>query len=497
MPCEASPDSSNCVIDYIIDLFMLNNTVFNRFYDEEVSLIVCLLTSHPNPTPAGVRFVSIGLCMLIACPSLVSAAEHERVGIEWVQWLVREEAYFESASGVTASFGEMLLLMAIHFHSNQLSAICDLVCATLGMKIAIRHNNMTRMKQVFTQEIFTEQVVTAHAVKVPVTESLNANMMGFLPIHCIHQLLKSRAFAKHNVNIKHWIYKQICTSVSPLHSVLPLLVEVYVNSVILPNSKNVEQCNKPLSENEIRRVFQSSIFGKYLDVKPIFTMDFDCETHDSVAISETSLTPQLLLLYYLLLYEDCRLSNAHTLAVSQRKIKIYSPEFLSELPIKYLLHHAQKDQSSYSGLFGPLLKLLATHFPHLSLVEDWLDDMSIRPATKNPSRISQETVTRAFQQLKENPSRCAKILQFLLKREPIDVWPFADVLVGYARSMLDEDVPRYLQDLYKDVWLRLNTVLPRKLWVMTVKNLVGSYTAADRVDVAEDPLQVRFVYFLR
>jgi integrator complex subunit 2 len=57
-----------------------------------------------------------------------------------------------------ASYGEILLLMAIHFHSNQLSAISDLVCATLGMKIAIRVNTMTRIKQIFVQEIFTEQV---------------------------------------------------------------------------------------------------------------------------------------------------------------------------------------------------------------------------------------------------------------------------------------------------------------------------------------------------
>lgn len=79
-------------------------------------------------------------------------------------------------------------------------------------------------------------------------------MKGFLPIHCIHQLLKSRAFAKHNVNIKNWIYKQICTSVSPLHPVLPMLVEVYVNSILLPNAKNIEHTNKPLTENEIRKV---------------------------------------------------------------------------------------------------------------------------------------------------------------------------------------------------------------------------------------------------
>lgn len=83
---------------------------------------------------------------------------------------------------------------------------------------------------------------------------ISAIVLGFLPIHCIHQLLKSRAFAKHNVNIKNWIYKQICSSISPLHPVLPMLVEVYVNSIMIPNSKNLEQANKPLTENEIRRV---------------------------------------------------------------------------------------------------------------------------------------------------------------------------------------------------------------------------------------------------
>ena len=40
------------------------------------------------------------------------------------------------ASGVNGSFGEMLLLIAIHFHSNQTHAIADLVCTTLGMKVS-------------------------------------------------------------------------------------------------------------------------------------------------------------------------------------------------------------------------------------------------------------------------------------------------------------------------------------------------------------------------
>lgn len=491
-PSGQIPDSVVVQASALLRLYCaLRGIAAIKFQDEEVNLIVQLLTSHPNPTPAGVRFVSIGLCMLIACPSLISQQEHERRSIEWVQWLVKEEAYFESASGVTASFGEMLLLMAIHFHSQQLSAICELTCSTLGMKIAIRHNNMNRMKQVFTQEIFTEQVVTAHAVKVPVTQGLSANMNGFLPVHCIHQLLKSRAFAKHNVNIKNWIYKQICSSINPLHPVLPMLVEVYVNSIMIPNSKNLEQANKPLTENEIRRVFQSSIFGQYFDNKQsIFTMEFDINADNlDVVVDNTSLTPQLLLLYYLLLYEDCRLSNAHVLASSGKKIKQYTSEFMSELPIKYLLHHAQKDQSSYSGLFGPLLKLLATHFPHLTLVEDWLDDMSIQVERK-PVHIDEYMVVTAFSEIETNPSKCAKLLQNMLKIEAIDIWPYAESFTQFARKVLGENIPRFLQDLYKDVWLRLNTVLPRRLWALTIKSLVDDFSSLTKIDVAEDPLQI-------
>ncbi|XP_068086623.1 integrator complex subunit 2 [Anabrus simplex] len=468
-----------------------------KFQEEEVSLIVQLLTSHPPPSPAGVRFVSLGLCMLIACPSLIGQQEHEKRSIEWVQWLVREEAYFESASGVTASFGEMLLLMAIHFHSQQLSAICELVCSTLGMKVPIRPNNMTRMKQIFTQEIFTEQVVTSHAVKVPVTANLNANITGFLPIHCIHQLLKSRAFTKHRVPIKNWIYRQICSSVPPLHPVLPALVEVYVNSILVPSTKAPqEHTNQPMEEDEIRRVFQNSVFGGQFDSKNKSDqekMEQDCE----VDISTPSLTSQLLLLYYLLLYEDVRLNNAHTHTASGRKVKRYSTEFLSELPIKYLLQQAQKDQQSYAGLFSPLLRLLATHFPHLSLVGDWMDEERTAVVAGRRERVvvSESTIREAFSHITTCPSRVGRLLHQLLAMPATDVWPFAEIIIDHFRALLDEKVPRYIKELYKRVWLQLNTVLPRCLWVMSINALIHHSTMLQHVflrqeSIVLDPLQV-------
>lgn len=50
--------------------------------------------------------------------------------------------------------------------------------------------------------LFPMQVVCAHAVSVPPTPSLSARVSGYLPIHCIHQLAKTRTFRKHGISIK-------------------------------------------------------------------------------------------------------------------------------------------------------------------------------------------------------------------------------------------------------------------------------------------------------
>lgn len=472
-----------------------------KFQDDEVAGLLRLVTQKPPPTPAGVRFVSLSLCMILACPSLMAAPEHEKKAIEWVQWLVKEEAYFESNSGLTASFGEMLLLIAIHFHSGQLAAVGELVCATLGMRVPVRPNGLARIKQAFTQEIFTEQVVTAHAVKVPVTANLNSNIPGYLPVHCIHQLLKSRAFSKHKVPIKNWIYRQICNCTSPLHPVMPALVEVYVNSILVINNKGTnEYVNKPIMEEEIRRVFRNSIFGANFDDqnKPFTQMKVDnAESTIDINLEKPTLASQLLLIYYLLLYEDVRLSNTATLIANGRKIKSYSAAFLSELPIKYLLHQAQKDQMSYGGLFSPLLRLLATHFPQLSLVDDWMDDQVFGDSSRHQADIilSDITIHDAFQSIEDNPYKTGIILKVMLNKNPTDIWPFAEIFVKYFKNVLGDQVPRHIQELYREAWLRLNTVLPRCLWIMTINALLDINASSKNVTITQenvlvDPLQV-------
>lgn len=497
-----------------------------KFNDEEIPLLMQLITAKPSPTSAGIRFVSLGLCMLIACPSLIAQPALEAKGTEWVQWLIKDETYFaeSSAARETASFGEMLLLMAIHFHSNQLSAIGELVCSTLGMKIPFRPNNTTRMKQIFTQDIFTEQIVAAHAVKVNVTIGLNANMPGYLPVHCIHQLLKSRAFSKHKVPIKDWIYKQICCSTTPLHPVLPSLIEAYVTAILLSGGNSGSNIgkgegiggagaastatHKPLSEAEILKVFEQTIRvgGKQKQSnmaangknKRYFEYEFGGPSagvakqgtveggrQKKEELPGNNIAAQLLMLYYALLFEDVRLNNMTNLLMTGRKIKSYSTDFLSELPIKYLLQQAQRHQNEFGGLFAPLLRLLVTHFPHLSLVEDWLEDEDMVAANEKRHRtnkntslgviaITEQHVHEAFEQMRTDfsPSRCVKLLKSMLRLPPKDLWHLSEPFIEHFADILQPNTPKMVQELYKKMWIRLNTVLPRRLWAMSTNALM-------------------------
>ncbi|CAL1573919.1 unnamed protein product [Knipowitschia caucasica] len=461
--------------------------------DEESEQLLQLMTSRPPATPAGVRFVSLSFCKLLAFPTLVSTPEQEQLMVMWLSWMIKEEEYFESAAGVSASFGEMLLLVAMYFHSNQLSSIIELVCSTLGMKIAIKPSSLSKMKTIFTQEIFTEQVVTAHAVRVAVTNNLSANITGFLPIHCIYQLLRSRAFTKHKVSIKDWIYRQLCETTTPIHTQLIPLIDAYVNSILTPASKaNPEATNQPITEQEILNVFQNS--AGYTDGSR------------GAGRSCYSITTQLLVLYYILSYEENLLASTKQLAAMQRKPKSYSASLMDQIPIKYLVTQAQGLQQELGGLHSALLRLLATNYPHLCLVEDWVCEEEVTGTLpllrkmmlpSNTCRYTQSQLHQAFQKLPSSSPRLMRILEHLTLLPPADLIPYAETLTTSMALLLDPVVPRRIVQTLNKLWMALNTVMPRRLWVMTVNALQHSAKLLRQQRYTQNDLMVDPLIVLR
>uniref|UniRef100_A0A3B5JZC0 Integrator complex subunit 2 n=1 Tax=Takifugu rubripes TaxID=31033 RepID=A0A3B5JZC0_TAKRU len=436
--------------------------------DEEAEQLLQLMTSRPPATPAGVRFVSLSFCKLLAFPHLVSTPEQEQLMVMWLSWMIKEEEYFESAAGVAASFGEMLLLVAMYFHSNQLSSIIELVCSTLGMKVR----------------------AMALAWLVAVTNSLSANITGFLPIHCIYQLLRSRAFTKHKVSIKDWIYRQLCETIMPIHTQLIPLIDAYINSILTPASKaNPEATNQPITEQEILNVFLSSAGGSR-----------------GIARQRYSITTQLLILYYILSYEENLLASTKQLALMQKKPKSYSAALMDQIPIKYLVTQAQGLQQELGGLHSALLRLLATNYPHLCLVEDWMCEEEVTgtlPLLRkmmlpiSTCKYTQNQLHQAFQKLPSSSPRLMRILERLTLLSPGDLIPYAEALTSSMALLLEPAVPRRILQTVNKLWISLNTVMPRRLWVMTVNALQPSAKLLGQQRYTQNDLMVDPLIVLR
>ncbi|XP_041348716.1 integrator complex subunit 2-like [Gigantopelta aegis] len=431
-----------------------------KYSEEEMSSLLELITARPPPSKTGAHFICLGLSMLIACPYLLGSMDQEQQAIEWITWLMSTEGMFEKETANTTSFGEMLFLLALHFHHNHMHAIADLVCNTLGMKSAVKANALSRIRQIFTQELFTEQVIAAHAVKIPVTPNLNANMTGYLPLHSICQLLKSRVFSKHKVPIKDWIYKQICHISLPLHPLLPQLIETYVNSIIIKGGK-MEYTNEPITEEEILDVYKDAISHGH--------------SKKEGYSKNQNLSSQLLILYYLLLYEDTLLNSMKTIVLFKTGVKSYSENILSKIPINFLIQEALKEQQLYAGLFAPLTRLLVTHYPHLCLVEDWLEESLTTKTSVGTDSSCRACTPSAFQsalgKLESCPTAVIQHLKYLLGLTSVDLMPYSEILINSLPSMLQEGTPRRVLDLAQSVWFKVHAVTPRSIRLWTVNAL--------------------------
>ena len=124
------------------------------------------------------------------------------------------------------------------------------------------------------------------------------------------------------VNVfQNWIYRQICSSATPLHSLMTPLIESYVNSIIVPTAKT-DRTNEPISEQEILAVFRHSML----------TTGRGSEEPMEVEGERSSLTTQLLLLYYVLLYQDTLLLKTPGLS----SLRLRHKSFLCPVLMSYL-----------------------------------------------------------------------------------------------------------------------------------------------------------------
>ena len=212
------------------------------------------------------------------------------------------------------------------------------------------------------------------------TSSLNTLNNNSLGIYFLNQWIKTSSFLnKRQLDISSWLFEQIKQCVEPLH---PVMVSLINNYVVQLFNLNIVAENRltPLSPKLILEFFQEN-YSNY----------------------DSHLTPKLLLVYYLLVYETKRretlISTLHTLQnpnmANNNAVAVaaamsnaskhasssldtlltfrYSPEIFEHVPINYLLMRAK--EFNFSIIYPALLKFVINLFTQLCQVEHCLCEL--------------------------------------------------------------------------------------------------------------------------
>lgn len=235
-------------------------------------------------------------------------------------------------------------------------------------------------------------------------------------------------------------------------------------------------------------------------------MWFSVQGENTRPAQRYSITTQLLVLYYVLSYEEALLANTKILAAMQRKPKSYSSALMDQIPIKYLIRQAQGLQQELGGLHSALLRLLATNYPHLCIVEDWICEEQITGTDALLRRMLLTTIAKnhspkqlqeAFSMLPGNHTQLMQILEHLTLLSAGELIPYAEVLTSNMNCLLNAGVPRRILQTVNKLWMVLNTVMPRRLWVMTVNALQPSVKIVRQQKYTQNDLMIDPLIVLR
>ena len=235
--------------------------------------------------------------------------------------------------------------------------------------------------------------------------------------------------------------------------------------------------NKPFSEDEVLKVFCDNNFSK---------INYDLEKNKKKC-HEYSLTTKLLMLYYVLLYEEHILQNMKKLISMRRRPKRHSASVINKIPIKFLLHKAQHQPESCQGLYPALIGLLVNHLPHLCMVHDQLVYMDLSKPTLNKKithskkilnvKLTPEVLYKNMCNSRNFPAPLLLNMRSLMSCFDDDVIRYVKAFAWGLPKLLQGKVARRLKKEAAKLWLRLNSLVPRKLWVLTINAFLADSSA--------------------
>ncbi|CAG0910202.1 unnamed protein product, partial [Cyprideis torosa] len=136
---------------------------------------------------------------------------------------------------------------------------------------------------------------------------------------------------------------------------------------------------------------------------------------------------------------------------------------------------------------------MVNHYPHLCLVEDWLDNDFIMKERLHRKKLKREDIVDALNVMKTPAAlkdpRFRRALEGILYLQPDDMWAIVPIFLSKLQLILADKEYRQVSEVYKKVWFRLNHFFPRPLWVQTVNTLLANRGQTNTQEqLVENPL---------
>ncbi|KHN74298.1 Integrator complex subunit 2 [Toxocara canis] len=190
---------------------------------------------------------------------------------------------------------------------------------------------LSKLRGLFLRHAITERELAQRVSSLPVTRTLSIAHKGFLPAHCVAQLLTARLFAKHSIPIHEWLESQIVECRSPVHPTVIELINAYASSCLPADGSRA--VNEPLSEKFIEGLFAGDI------------------------VDEDMLVPRLLTFFFMLSLR----SKIDKLDTASAFTYPYKPNMETRLPIRYMISVMSARSDDFQALRSPMLRV-AAHF---------------------------------------------------------------------------------------------------------------------------------------
>ncbi|CAK9290993.1 unnamed protein product [Gordionus sp. m RMFG-2023] len=248
---------------------------------------------------------------------------------------------------ISSSIKELFLHMIL-FVNNQMNHLSEIVSKCLGIKVHIKPHAIVRIKHILNKITFDEKTLIYYGKTLSITKNLNSHSPGISPLICMIHLLKSKFSFCHKIIMQPWIHDQILNASIPLHPSFIVMIENFIY-VILSNYKLTQVKCHLFNEHKILDMLGFKNLG------PRF-----------------NLAPHLLMLYYLLFYEDMLIDPKSQYFSPPLALELNFISLINQIPIKHYIMYSIQNYKDYGNLPSILLSLIMNNHSYLCIINEWI-----------------------------------------------------------------------------------------------------------------------------